>query len=233
MVESKPEAQAAGKSRKAAIPFTNFAIVDQVPARIAEGEPFDKKDPAQAIQLGEHLFPYEGCSMDRAKFIWGVYGTMSQGHALFMAGAEAAKRKCKTLVIQGSYKLENFDLVRTLVDREMMLSTGYMHIDRLKTQLRDEVKEQVLVAAKKRYPGIDIDEQAKKTLATIVCDYPGLVRDIFDLYKKVNMVVHLTKPSWAPKERRGIYVSTMRRVASRIQNVDVRFMPGVQVNIAG
>ncbi len=224
---------ASGARRKSTIPFCNYAIVDRVPefGGDATDPSFDVTDPLQAIQFDEHMFPYEGCSLDKSEFIWGVYGSMSQGHALFMAETESVKRKCKSLVLQAYYKLDNFDIVRTQVDRAMMRKTGYIHVDRLKTQFREEVKAFALEAAAKRYKGFAVARNADKSLSDLLYEYPGLVQDIFEMDKKVNMVVHQVKPSWNPKERRGVYVCTMRRVPKRILDAEVRYLPKVKINL--
>jgi hypothetical protein len=219
-------APATGARRKSAIPFSNYALVDRNPVFAG-----DIKDPTQAVQLDDHLFPYEGCAIDKKSFIWGVYGSMSQSHALFMAEAEATRRKVKLLLVQAFYQLDNFEIVRTQVDHAMMKQTGYMHVDRLKTQFREEVKDFVLEAAQSLLKGFNVDAHAKKSLNELLLEFPALVPAIFEMDRKLNMVVHQVRPSWNPNERRGIYVCTMRRIVKRIHDAEVRFLSNVKVHV--
>jgi hypothetical protein len=211
-------AAAADKKRRSEIPFVNFAILDRIP------------DPDDTLELSDHLFPYEGCAVDKSEFIWGIYGTTSKSSALFMAEQEATRKHRKTLLIQGTYLMENYDL-SVLTDSHTVRKSGFVNMSRLKLQFREELKEYLLGRAAARYPKFNRDLHSKESVTDLMLAYPSLVNDVFEFDKKVTMVVHPVRPSWNPNERRDMSVCTMRRNLRRIVDVNVRFLSQVRVKV--
>jgi len=193
---------------KAWIPFTNFAMVDKVPS---------------SIKLQDHLFPYENLDMDSG-FIWGLYGTLSANQGLFLMDTFARKQGKIPLTLQGWYRVDNFDRVRAQIDLEIAEDSGFLHLDRLKSNFREELREVVLDAAPKEINGWPAALCGDWTLNELILRYPRLLRVIFAQYRKINMVVHPVHQMYDPADRRSLTVATMRMVKSRVMSVQVRYL---------
>ena len=219
---------------KTHISFTNFAIVPpssfppEFASRIEAGT--DVANPRWAIQLNDHLFPYEGCeNIDRSKFVWGVFGTMSQGEGLFMASSQADTDNSHSLVVQGKFMLNEPVISQVGVDREAVRKSGFLHLERLGDGFREALKEAVLLSGAERYLGFDAATCGRLTLTEIIEAYPALVMDIFEMEESVSVVVHVVRPFWNPW--RIFRVCTMRRDPARIKDLNVRFVPQIHVSL--
>lgn len=193
---------------KAWIPFTNFAIVDKVPA---------------ALKLQDFLFPYEGVEPDPA-FIWGLYGTLSSNHGLFLVDSYARKQGKMPLTVQGWYRVDNFDRVRSQIDEAIAEDSGFLHLDRLKSSYREQLREAVLEYAAANIPTWNADLSKDRTLNEIIIRYPSLVKVIFAQNRKINMVVHPVRQVYDLTDRRTLTVATMRMIKKRIMAVQIRYL---------
>lgn len=197
---------------KAWIPFTNFAIVKETPSKVA---------------LKDYLFPYNGCEMDPAAFVWGLYGTLSANQGMFLADSYARKHGQISLTVQGWYRVDNFERVRSQIDESIATASGFLHLDRLKTGFREELRELVLEEGEKVIPGWNRELNAETSLNDIMVRHPKLIKAIFNAYRKVNMIVHPVTQMYDPSDQRTLTVATMRRhkkADSRIMAVQVRYL---------
>lgn len=193
---------------KAWIPFANFALVPEMP---------------QSLRLQDHLFPYEGMDLDPA-YIWGVYGTISANQGLFIVDAYARQNGLMPLTIQGWYRVDNFDQVRSQVDREVAVSSGFVHMDRLKMQFRDELHHILLSYAQKHINGFNSQAMTNLTVGELLLQYPVLVKAVFEHFPSINMVVHPVRQIYLPNEKRTFSVATMRLLPERVMSLSVRFL---------
>lgn len=193
---------------KAWIPFTNFAIVEQRP---------------KSIELRDILFMYEGVESD-PDYIWGLYGTLSANQGLFLVDSYARKHGQMPLTVQGWYKVDNFDRVRSQIDASIADDSGFLHLDRLKSSFRDELREVVLAYAAKNMPNWNRANYEKLSLNEIVIRHPNLVKAIFGYSSKINMVVHPVRQTYDPSDRRTLTVATMRMIKERVMSVQVRYL---------
>lgn len=193
---------------KAWIPFANFALVDTVP---------------ETIKLQDHLFPYEGVDMD-SSYIWGLYGTLSANQGLFLVDSFARKQDKRPLTIQGWYRVDNFDRVRSQIDAAIAEDSGFLHLDRLKSSFREELRELVLEYGAKEIGGWRREMYEDRSLNEIVIRHPRLIKAIFAYNRKINMVVHPVRQMYEPDDRRTLTVATMRMIKSRVMSVQVRYL---------
>lgn len=193
---------------KAWIPFTNFVMVNEAPS---------------VIKLQDCLFPYEG-AVDDPAFIHGLYGTLSSNQGLFLVDAYARKKNMRPLTVQGWYRVDNFDRVRSQIDASIAQESGFLHLDRLKSSFRDELREIVLDAGAKEIPGWKRAIYADRSLSDIITSYPRLLSAIFAYNRKINMVVHAGRQIYDPSDRRTLTIATMRAIKSRVMSVQVRYL---------
>lgn len=193
---------------KAWIPFTNFAIVDKIP---------------DSLMLRENLFPYEG-EDSNPSFIHGIYGTLSSNQGLFLVDQFARRHDKMPLTIQGWYRVDNFDRVRSQIDAEIANESGFLHLDRLKSSFREELREMILEYAAKEVSGWKRNLYEDRSLNEIILMYPKLINAIFSSNKKINMIVHPVRQMYDPNDRRSLMISTMRSIKSRIMSVQVRYL---------
>lgn len=193
---------------KAWIPFTNFALVKTVP---------------NTLKLQDNLFPYDGQEMD-SNFIWGLYGTLSSNQGLFLVDTFARKQGKMPLTVQGWYRVDNFDRVRSQIDAAVANDSGFLHLDRLKSSFREELREVVLAYAAKNINGWVPAIYEDRTLNELVIRYPRLIKAIFEYSDKINMVVHPVKQVYDPADNRTLSVATMRMIKDRVMSVQVRYL---------
>ena len=193
---------------KAWIPFVNFAVVSEIPPE---------------LQLRDHLFPFEGMRLSD-EYIWGIYGTMSANQSLFLVDAYARKQGLMPLTIQGWYRVDNFDLVRSQINQEVAEQSGYLHTERLKSVFRDELHALILSNAKHYIDAFNVDAFKDLSLNDILLTYPCLIDIIFENFPKINMIVHPVHQLYDSNDRKVFSIATMRMIPSRVMTVQVRYL---------
>lgn len=193
---------------KAWIPFTNFAVVDSVPEK---------------LKLQNCLFPYSG-ALEGNDYIWGLYGTLSSNQGLFAVDTFARKQGKMSLTVQGWYRVDNFEKVRSQIDEAIAEDSGFLHLERLKSTYRDQLKELVLDYIERELPGLNLDLHKDRSLHDLVLYNPKLIKVIFDYNEKINMIVHPVHQMFDPSDRRTLTVSTMRMIKDRVMSVQVRYL---------
>lgn len=202
----KPNTQ---KTRpKAEIPFANYAVLDKLP---------------ESLRLHDCLFQYEGCEQNEG-FIWGLYGTLSSNQGLFLVDAFARKQSKILLTVQGWYKVENFERVRSQIDEMIAEESGFLHLDRLRSDYRDQLRELVLNYAEQNIKGWKTDMNESRSLHDLVLSYPQLIQAIFEYNPNINIIVHPVYQRYDPTDRRTLTVATMRVIKSRIMAIEVRYL---------
>lgn len=192
------------------IPFVNFAMVDAIP---------------KEVNLHEHLFPFEGATGD-PKYLWGLYGTTSINHGLFLADTNATKRKKQMLTLQVWYRVDNFERVRSQINQEIAEESGFLHFDRLKTDFREEIRQFVLGQLRKDLTTAQYLKCEARSLDDLIIQYPKYVRSIIEANRKINVVVHPVRQLLDPSSTKPVHVVTVRAVKSRLMAAEVRYLEG-------
>lgn len=190
------------------IPFTNFAFVDQIP---------------ESIKLRDHLLPYQRLDLDDG-YICGLYGTVSANQGLFLANAFAASHGKMALTVQGWYRVDNFDLVKSRIDLAVVEDSGFINLDRLKTSFRDEIREVVAAYAAKTIDNWNRLATDELSLNELILKFPSLVKAIFEVSDKITLVVHPVHQSFGPDDRKVLTAATMKMIKERVMAVQVRYL---------
>jgi hypothetical protein len=204
---------------KGSISFVNYALVKE------------QENPKQ-LRLLSHLFPYAGSEAMHG-YVWGLYGTLATNAGLFLADALARKNALKPFVLHGWYQVDNFDLVRAQIDEEGALGSGFLHLERVRTNYRDKLRQIIVDAAPEYVRGWDpLLHEENKSLKEIVAEHPVLIKVIFENFSKINLIVHPVYQTLDKDDRRSINVATMRLIKRRITAVQVRyFEESIKVSI--
>jgi hypothetical protein len=213
------------------ITFRNFAMLDGISLSSALPPTNDGAHlkPATPIVLDDHLLGYAGMALDKNDFVWGLAGSSCRSDSRYKAFMSAQANGKHMLEIEGRYRLDNFDRIRSGFDEEAAFAAGYLHVDRMKADLRDKLKNYLLGAAARRHDGLDVAKYSAKSLGDLLLDFPGLLQDLFDADDRIMMVVHRVRPTWDAQSRMGVYLCTMRRDKDRIVDFRVPDMPGLPI----
>lgn len=195
------------------IPLSNFAMVDKVPDRLV---------------LKDHLLPFEGSKPD-AKFLWGLYGTSSMNHTLFLADAYASKHKKQMLTVQLWYHVDNFERVKSKITPEIADESGFIHLDRLQSHFRDQLQVQILAHLKKKTSSSQYTMLVPMSLEDIMVRHPECVRVIFDNMPKVNVVVHPVRQLYDETDSKPVQIATVRNIPKRLAAAEVRYLEHIKV----
>lgn len=195
------------------IPLINYAIVDEIP---------------EALSLRDHMVMYEGMGkLD--DLVWGLYGTLSANQGLFLAEGYATRQNKRMVTIELRYHLDNFAIVRSMIDRTMAEASGFLHLDRVKMNFRDEVQDCLLAGLGSVKGERQRAMYADKSAAEIILREPWLVRSLFEGFPKINMIVHPVRQLWDPEETRPLHVASARLIKSRLVEAGVRYLPHIKV----
>jgi len=195
------------------IPFVSFAMVDAIP---------------DSVDVKEHLFPFEGAVVD-PKYLWGLYGTTSINHGLFLADAYASRSKKQMLTVQLWYRVDNFDRVRAQISEDIAEESGFLHLDRLKTDYREQIRQFVLEQLRKDVSSAQFSAYASKSLDEIIVRHPKYARAILEANRKINIVVHPVRQLYDEADTKPLYIATVRAIKARIMAAEVRYLEHIKV----
>lgn len=195
------------------IPFANYALVDGTPSE---------------LRLQDNLFEFQGQDHD-PHFLTGVYGTTAQNQAMFLVSDYAAKHKKNFLIIQGWYQIDESDGNRAQIDKETAHATGFLHLERVKKQYRQELHEILLDAGEAEIKGFKRPAWEDKSHTDLVVQYPQLVKALFAYDRKINMIVHPVRQSYDKADTRTIAIATMRLIKSRVKTVEARHAADIKI----
>jgi hypothetical protein len=190
----------------------------------------------ERVVLKEHSLKYEGMpSFKPGQFITGVYGAQSTQTAVVTASRwaqdliERTGKAHRVLMLDINYKVDNFSMIREQTRREHMEATGWLHLDRLASAFREEVKEQCVAWLHKNAARGVAARAAELTLQEIVLKYPKLVAMLFEEEKSVKAIVHPVRPVLDTSIT--LWAATIRYEPSRIHNPVLRYLPGVKIDV--
>lgn len=195
------------------IPLINFAVVGEIP---------------KSIVFRDHLLPFEGAKPD-PDFLWGLYGTGSMHRALFLVDAYATSQNKQMLTLQLWYHVDNFDLVKSKITRDVADASGFIHTDRLTTVLRKEILDVVLEELKKRTSGNQYEMLTHMSLEEVMYRHPDCVKAIFAANESWNVIVHPVRQLYDSTDEKPIFVATVRAIKSHLKVAQVRYLEHIEV----
>ena len=195
----------------------NFAIVEQAPPIVQErlSPRCTETDSVLAIQLNAHLFPYQGCVMDSAHYMWGVAGAEARQRAAQMAEVVAASRQSIVISVTGCFSLGPGCYPDVQIDREQMCVTGLLHTGQLQPGFHSELIDYVRADSPDHQSVRSAPLDGRASLGQLLADHPALVQTLFDMDSSVMAIVHPVHAAWDPDSTVTIDVCTVRRHAQR------------------
>jgi hypothetical protein len=112
---------------------------------------------------------------------------------------------------------------RALITRETLDLTGWLHLDRLQADFRDELKVQALEWVRNDVSKAAAVRAEELDLRRIFLEHPELVKHLFAARRqKLVGVVHPVRPKVAPGEE--LLAATVRYDANRFVEASVRYL---------
>jgi hypothetical protein len=191
------------------------------------------KDIPGKVNLREHSLQFLGSEkMSSDGLITGVYGAHSKQMALVCSANWSRERAASSgrnriLMLDANYRVDNYDLTRTQVRPDTLQKTGWLHLDRVATSFREEIKAQWLAwVHADSAPGVAA-RLADMSLADIAQQYPHYVLKMLQERPDIRGIVHPVNPVIDPSV--ALWAATVRYEADRFENASVRFLPHIQV----
>jgi hypothetical protein len=188
----------------------------------------------ERVVLKDQTLQYEGMpSLKSGQFITGVYGAQSTQTAVVAASRWAQDLIDRTgqahrvLMLDINYKVDNFSLTREQTRRELMEATGWLHLDRLASSFREEMKEKCVAWLHTKSARGVAARAAELSLQEIVLKYPKLVGMLFEEEPSVKGIVHPVRPLLDTSIT--LWAATIRYEPARIFNPVLRYLPGVTI----
>lgn len=191
------------------------------------------KEIPELVRLQAHSLHYVGHDpVANAGLITGIYGANSKHTALVTAsnwsreraGAQAVNR---VLMLDTNYRIDNYSLTREQTRRDTLDQTGWLHLDRVSSGFREELKaEWTDWLSKTLAPGVAA-RLNELSLADLALQYPSCIGMMFANEKGLKGIVHPVNPVLDPTVT--LWAATVRYEADRFQGPVIRFLPYVQV----
>ena len=193
------------------------------------------KDIPKEITLNDHSLSFIGSQeslFDAENIITGVYGAYSKQVALVMASRWSSDRVGKEglnriLMLDVNYKIDNYSLTREQTRKDILEQTGWLHMDRMATSLRKEVKAQWLDWIDQESPIGVAQRLEDESLNDIAVKYPKYVRRMMAENPSIRGIVHPVNPVLEPTA--CIWAASVRYEAERFHGANVRFLRQVEV----
>lgn len=181
------------------------------------------------LSLGDHSLEFPGSDKLSNSLISGVYGAQAKAAAVIIAAEwnkelEKGRRPSRALLVDTQYRIDNMqEGSRALITRETLDLTGWLHLDRLQADFRDELKVQALEWLRNDVSRAAAVRAEELDLRRIFLEHPELVKHLFAARRqKLVGVVHPVRPKVAPDEE--LLAATVRYDANRFVEASVRYL---------
>jgi len=142
-----------------------------------------------ALRLRDHLIPFEN-SRCLEGLLWAAYGHNGSQDEERLAMRRATQRGLQVYRIKLWYPLRDLDRLGTCMDRDDAHATGFLHMDRLSKEYRDEVRMQLLDEIEPRVLPSAFATIRVKRLSDLVIDHPECVRMLLSANPWLKLVAH-------------------------------------------
>jgi hypothetical protein len=197
------------------ISLSFVAVTEGLPARIT------LKEQSLAFADADHLAGQN--------LVSGVYGAHSKQMALVMASewkkANQGKKKGpnQANLIDVLYRVDKFMESRGLTTRDDLDSTGWLHLDRLSADLREEIRAEWLKWMRADLKPSQMNSLEDTSLGELALQYPRYVGKMMAKRNpRLSAVVHPVYPDLNPSI--VLWVATVRYEKERFVDPVVRFM---------
>lgn len=190
----------------------------------------------ERLKLKEHSIAFRKSEEMPGTLVSGVYGAHSKQMALVLAAGwskdnrENSKGPNHCLQLDVGYRIDNFADTRQIMTSDRLESTGWLHMDRIASDLREELKDEWLEWIRSDLGGKKHQDVADKPFAEIAMTHPLYVAKMMAKRSpRLVAVVHPVNPTLDPSA--VLWVATVRYDKNRFVGPVVRFLPHVNVEL--
>lgn len=190
--------------------------------------------PSQVV-LKEHSLAFMGVDAPIPGVITGVYGMHSKQAALVAAAnwsrqrASAKGVRAQIMMIDVNYLVDNYALTREQTRADTLAETGWLHLERVASSFRAELKSTLISWIKKDYGASVATNLDSMALADIFQRYPSYVGVLMKKEKSIRGVVHPVNPKIDPSIT--LWAASVKYEKARFDAATVRYLPDIQVVI--
>lgn len=198
---------------------------------VALVETTDEKLPS-ILKLRDHSLQFNECEHFPKTVITGTHGLTSKQELVVIAGAWSKGKKGRLpLTIDTQYRVDNLkEANRNHATWEAVTQTGWLQIDRLSAQLRDEIKSEWLGWIEEDLGSRRAARMAELTLGEIALEHPRYVaRMLRKTSPRLTVIIHPVHPKLDPEK--VLSVATVRLDKDRFVGPAVRFMSNIEVAV--
>jgi hypothetical protein len=190
------------------------------------------RDFPERVKLKEHSLEYSEAAAI-GNLVSAVYGANSKQMALVVAAQWTATNRDRrtgpnqVLYVDASYRA---DLLIDSADQMKAGVSGWLHLDRMSAELRDNLKQLWLSWIQVDHGAARASRLTDSSLSDIALEYPGYIRKMMALRSpRLTAVVHPVRPRLDPGA--VLWVATVRYDKDRFVNPLVRFLPQIAVEV--
>jgi hypothetical protein len=191
---------------------------------------FSRDIPSQVV-LKEHSLGYVG-RVASPGLVTGVYGAHSKQMALVLGAKWTKERASSTglnriLMLDVNYRVDNYALTREQTRRDTLESTGWLHLDRVASGFRDEIKSAWIGWIKKETSAgvaLPLEDQS---LSDLALQYPRFIPKMFKVDPNIRGIVHPVNPDIDPSV--VLWAATVRYEKERFNGPVMRYLPQSKV----
>lgn len=165
----------------------------------------------------------------RPGFLTGMYGSSSRslaGTIMSRFNTENRTKDRYVFPVDFSFLVRDLSAARLQLTKELVEQTGYMHLDRLKANYRNDLTLRWRQLVKNKKPK-DYEQIADAGLTEIALLHPWIIHELFLQQEDLLAVIHPIRP--VALNGISAWGATLRYSSERIVRPEVRFMPYVKV----
>jgi hypothetical protein len=132
-------------------------------------------------------------------------------------------------MVDVNYRIDNYALTREQARPDLLAQTGWLHMDRIASSFRDEIRESWVDQIVRDQGTSVAGGLANMSLVDIAARYPKYVALMMKKDKSLRGVVHPVHPTIDSGVT--LWVATVRYDKERFEHATVRYLPQVNVII--
>jgi hypothetical protein len=198
----------------------------------------ESRDMPERVKLKEHSVAFAKSEelVGGGSLISGVYGAHSKQMALVLAAAWTRDNRQRStgpnqiLQLDVGYRVNNFIETRSTTTHETLESTGWLHMDRLSAELREDLKDEWLGWIRADLGNARANRHVDTPFAEIAMEFPLYVgKMLAKRSPRLLAVVHPVRPTIDPTA--VLWVATVRYDKERFVDPVIRFLPNIKVEV--
>lgn len=160
-----------------------------------------------SVALAAHTPPVSGLP---GGCLWsGLAGTESAQRALHLAQRKADALQSHCLTVRTWVTLRDLEVNRGRMTRSQALHTGFLHLDRIKSEFRDELHKHVLERLASCVPKSQMGQLLTLKFSELMTRFPRASGFLLEAHPTIALVVH---PAYlVGGDDRPVWVGTIRR----------------------